>query len=117
MIGHSNRCVLCNKITKVFDFIISWLSTTATLGYIVLFDYDVSPNVYIAMIVFICLRFVFTILGSYAVFIGLKLELKKVLTQLGTDLTRVKTVRDMVQHIQEEDDVQLMIMSQLVALT
>ena len=79
VIGHSSRCVTCHKVMRVSEFILSWTSSTWSLGYLVLFDYDVSPNTYIALVSFIILRFLFVALGSCIIFYGMKQELIKVL--------------------------------------
>ena len=110
VIGHSNRCLPCNKILVALDLVFSLLSSTATFGYLVLFSHDVSPNTYIAMVIFVLLRFMLVALGSYGIYVGLKQELVRTLVLLGTDISRCKTTRDMIQNVQEGDD-QLLILS------
>jgi len=85
-----------------FDFLISYLSQTATFGYLVLFNFEeVNPAMRVVIIILLCLRFLLSLIGSIAVYAGLKQELVKVLAQLGTDLKRAKSVREMVLQVQD----------------
>ena len=64
----------------------------------------------------IAIRLLLIGLSCIGIMVGLKAELAKILKMLGRDIDKVKTIRDMVSNVQNGDE-QLLIMSQLVALT
>ena len=76
VIGHSSRLTTCGRVVNFFDFLLSYLSQAATFGYLVLFDFDeVSPSLRFVIVAFICLRFLLAVLGSVAIYRGLRHEL------------------------------------------
>ena len=98
------------------DFLCSFLGQAVIYGYLALFDSSYAPRIHVTILLLMLLRVVFVFLASYAIWIGLRRELSKTVTQLGTSIKRAKSVREMVSSIQD-GDMQLLIMDQLVGLT
>ena len=66
------RYEICGKVTAVIDFGLSMFNTTVVWGYLATFDFDVSPNLRITIIVLILFRILLSLLASLAVYIGMK---------------------------------------------
>lgn len=112
----NSRYETCGKVTNAIEFTLNFLGSTAVWGYLAIFDFKVSPNLKLAIIVLILFRVLLCFLASLAVYFGLKAELGKILVQFGTDLRSAKSVRQMVEKI-HDGDLQLLVMQQLVPLT
>ena len=100
---------MCSKVTTVIDFSLSMLNSSIVWGYLAIFDFGLSPNLQFAIILLILIRVLLCVLASLAVYAGMKEELKKTLVHLGADIRMAKTVRQMVEKI-EDGDLQLQVM-------
>ena len=109
VVDYNIRYETCGKVIAVIDFCLSLLNTTVVWGYLAIFDFNLSPNLRITIIVFILLRILLCILASLAIYSGMRKELGKTLVHLGTDIKTVKTVRQMVDNI-DHGDLQLQVM-------
>ena len=81
-----------------------------------LFVPEHAPKARLIILLLLLLRVVLTIVSTLAVWVGLRRELSKTVSLLGTTVSKAKTVREMVSHVQD-GDLQLLLMGHLVALT
>ena len=93
----------------MLDFGLSLLNSTVVWGYLATFDFKISPNLRLTIIVLILFRILLCFLASMAIYKGMRNELGKTLVQLGIDIRTAKTVRLMVSRI-EDGDLQLQVM-------
>jgi hypothetical protein len=77
---------------NVIDFVLSLLNSTMIYLYLAVFDYDVAPNTWRAIVALLILRVLLCFLASVMVMVGLRQELAKVLSKLGTKISEAKTV-------------------------
>lgn len=71
---------------NIIDFTFSLLNSTLIFAYLAVFDIKLSANTLYAVMILIVFRIICCFLASYSVYIGMKKELAKILSHLGTSI-------------------------------
>ena len=86
------RANICDSVFGVIEFILIFLGSTLIYSYLVLLDSEVMSKIKLIVTMLILTRILLVMLASFAIYKGLKSELKKILITLGKDPNQVKTV-------------------------
>ena len=92
IVNYEVRANICDSVFGVIEFILIFLGSTLIYSYLVLLDSEVMSKIKLIVTMLILTRILLVMLASFAIYKGLKSELKKILITLGKDPNQVKTV-------------------------